>query len=100
MTLKKGDYVLATKYRDGDAGDHFCVGFYDRSFTSFGETRHFVTDGSGKPFRHNGFRRVARISTRRGNWIMAHLRVIEGMMNRFSVWHWYRAPWRELDEIS
>ena len=25
--LVRGDYVLATKYADGDPRDHFCVGF-------------------------------------------------------------------------
>jgi len=28
--MKHGDYVLATKYRDGDPQDHWAVGFYDR----------------------------------------------------------------------
>ena len=26
--LAQGDYVLATKYRDGDPCDHFVVGFF------------------------------------------------------------------------
>jgi len=28
--IKKGDYVLATKYSDGDPKDHFAVGFFDK----------------------------------------------------------------------
>ena len=50
--LKKGDYVLATKFSDGNPADNWCVGFYDRKET-FGSTnhpdvRHFVVDGDGK----------------------------------------------------
>lgn len=97
--MKPGDYVVATKYRDGDPGDQFCIGFYDGSYDHCGiETRHLVVDSEGKQFRPNGFRRVAKVSARRGTWMVQHLSLIEGMMNRFSVWHWYRAPWRELRE--
>ncbi len=95
--LTKGDYVLATKYRDGDPCDQFCVGFYDSSFSDGIGSRHMVVDSEGKQFRGNGFRRVARLSHRRGTWIVGHLALIEAHRDRFSVWHWYRAPWRELD---
>jgi hypothetical protein len=98
--IKKGDYVLATKYRDGDPGDQFCVGFYDSSFGDGLGTRHLVVDGDGKQFRRNGFRRVARIGRDRGEWIVKHLALIEQMQDRYSVWHWYRAPWQELAELS
>lgn len=30
--VEPGDYVLATKYFDGDPADQFCVGIYDRQF--------------------------------------------------------------------
>lgn len=96
-SFKKGDYVVATKYIDGDPGDQFCVGFYDRRFEHGSETRHLVTDRDGKQFRGNGFRRVERISARRGEWIVRNLNLIEQMQDMFSVWHWYRAPWSELD---
>jgi len=94
---EKGDYVLATKYSDGDPGDQFCIGFYAGRFDHYGQTRHLVDDAQGKPFRHNGFRRVAKISARRGEWMVKHLSMIE--RSRYSVWHWFRAPWRELTEI-
>ena len=95
--LKKGDYVLATKYRDGDPNDHFVVGVYDRSINNGIETRHMIVDSEGKQFRANGFRRVAKLGTKRGAWIVGHLTLIERERNRLSVWHWYRAAWRELN---
>lgn len=30
--FSKGDYVLASKYHDGDTGDQYAVGFYDSQF--------------------------------------------------------------------
>ena len=95
--IKVGDYVLATKYADGDPGDHFCVGFYHSSYDNGVGIRHLVVDNNGKQFRRNGFRRIARVSHDRGTWIVNHLQLIEGSMNRFSVWHWFRAPWKELE---
>lgn len=98
--VTKGDYVVATKYADGDPGDQFCVGFYDGSFEHAGQTRHLVIDSEGKNFRHNGFRRVARVGKERGQWMVSHLEHIEEMKDRFSVWHWWQAPWRELRAID
>ena len=96
--LKKGDYVLATKYRDGDPGDQFCVGFYDHFYMNGDSTRHLIVDGEGKQFRRNGFRRVAKVGRARGEWIVKHLKLIERMRDRYSVWHWYHAPWSELNQ--
>lgn len=96
---KPGDYVVATKYADGDPGDHFCIGFYQGNYDHFGKTRHHVVDDKGVSFRANGFRRVARIGTHRGAWMVAHLGHIERLKDRFSVWHWVKAPWRELEQV-
>jgi hypothetical protein len=98
--VAKGDYVVATKYSDGDPGDQFCIGFYNGSYDHYGQTRHLVVDGDGNNFRHNGFRRVARVGAKRGTWMVEHLTLIEAAKDRFSVWHWYRAPWRELNSIG
>lgn len=75
--VEKGDYVLGTKYRDGDPYDGYAVGFYDGCFDHFGQTRHLVVDGEGKQFRANGFRRVERISSQLGEWIVTNQRAIE-----------------------
>ena len=62
----KGDYVLATKFNDGDPGDNWAVGFYDREENG----RHFVTDNNGNQIRASGYRRVGRITTEYGNWLL------------------------------
>lgn len=97
---KIGDYVLATKYRDGDPGDHFVVGFYSGSFDNGHEVRHDIVDANGRKFRGNGFRRMALIGQERGAWIVKHAPQIETMRGRYSVWHWYRAPWLELNALT
>ena len=99
-TLKRGDYVLATKYGDGDPGDHFAVGFYVCPIANDPCKRHMVVDAARKPYRANGFRRVAKIGSARGTWIVNHLSLIEQCKDIYSVWHWFRAPWRELHAVD
>lgn len=92
----RGAYVVATKYADGDPGDQWCVGFYYG--TDDGTwPRHYVVDGNGLTFRHNGFRRVERVGTARGCWLVKNIPMIQRHMDRRSVWHWVHAPWRELE---
>jgi hypothetical protein len=81
-----GDYVLATKYGDGDPGDHFAVGYY-AGRTPLND-RHLVVHGEGIPFRANGFRRVKKISAGRGSWLVEHFPEIE--RSSHSVWWWAR----------
>lgn len=83
--MKKGDYVLATKYDDGDPQDQWAVGFYS------GETggRHYVVDANDNQFRGNGFRRAEKITVARGAWLLANVQAIEGSC--CSLWHWKRA---------
>ena len=61
-----GEYCLATKYDDGDPGDHWGLGFYS------GERggRYYIKDSGGKEIRANGFRRVARIRADVGTWLL------------------------------
>lgn len=91
--MNEGDYVVATKYRDGDPGDHFCVGFYAGPYDHYGETRHLVVDQNGNQFRANGFRRCESISFDRGKHIVSHMPLIERYRNSYSVWDWVNAPW-------
>lgn len=65
--LIPGDYVLATKYSDGDPHDQWCVGFFKE--TSDG--RHIVVDESGIAFRPSGFRRCEAISAEEGELILS-----------------------------
>lgn len=63
-----GDYVLATKYHDGDPGDNWALGFYDGVLDTQG--RHYVKDSAGRQIRGNGFRRVARVRPDVGRWML------------------------------
>lgn len=89
---KVGDYVLATKYNDGGAQDHWCVGFY-AGFTNpekYDPPRYDVVDNEGNNFRGNGFRRVEVITPERGAWILKHTRDIE--LSDRSLWYFARCP--------
>jgi hypothetical protein len=86
--MKQGDYVLATKYSDGDPRDHWCVGFYKKSFQAGTQTRHDIVDEGGSLFRHNGFRRVQHISRQEGGWLIESKNEIHFSK---SVWHFLRA---------
>lgn len=82
--MQKGDYVIATKWADGDPQDHWYIGLYDRE----ADGRHYVTDGEGNQVRGNGFRRVKKISAERGAWLLANAKQIE--QSGKSVWWWVR----------
>lgn len=71
--MKEGDYVLATKYSDGDPGDQFCVGFYSGKVFD----RFMVVDSNGAQFRANGFRRCEPISKEAGEYIVENMKDIE-----------------------
>lgn len=64
---KIGDYVLATKWSDGDPCDHFCVGF----FAGKDRDRYKVVDSDGNLFRANGFRRCETITQAEGESILS-----------------------------
>lgn len=67
-----GDYVLATKYHDGDPGDPWAVGIYAglHKLSDSDTGRHMVNDSAGKTIRPNGYRRVARIRKDVGRWLL------------------------------
>ena len=65
-----GDYVLATKYSDGDPGDSWALGFYAGQMPEYTPPRHDVVDSDGKRFRGNGYRRVACIRRDVGQWLL------------------------------
>ena len=76
--IQKGEYVLATKWSDGDPQDHWCVGFLDRvEGVEEKRIRYFVVDSDGEQFRANGFRRIARITAEFGKYLIEHSREIE-----------------------
>ena len=71
--MEHGDYVLATKYSDGDPCDQWAVGFYSGPTPS---DRHMVVDADGNQFRPGGFRRCEPITGDMGAWL---LRVVPPM---------------------
>ena len=85
--MKKGEYVCATKYQDGDPRDPFCIGYF-REMTH--HARFLIEDSSGKLFRANGFRRCQRISERVGAILVKGLKLIE--QGSASVWFWRYHP--------
>ena len=76
MNVNIGDYVLATKYKDGDPNDPWCVGFVYELM----DDRILVDDGNGHTFRLNGFRRAHRITQQFGDWL-----INEGVLDRISL---------------
>jgi hypothetical protein len=72
-----GDYVLATKWSDGDPGDPWALGFYagelemgnDRCEIKMAP-RHLVNNSAGQSIRPGGYRRVARIRKDVGAWLL------------------------------
>jgi hypothetical protein len=77
-------------------GDQFCIGFYNGFYDHYGQTRYLVVDTNGQSFRHNGFRRVRHVGAKRGKWMVDNIKLIEQLRDRFSVWHWWKASWKEL----
>lgn len=80
---KKGDYVLATKWSDGDPHDQWAVGFLSEKLDN---ERFLVVDKEGRSFRHNGFRRIKKITKDQGNDIISHTSLIEESSK--SLWDW------------
>jgi hypothetical protein len=67
--MVKGDYVLATKWSDGSAHDHWFVGYYNGEL-AYEHPRHDVVDDKGVSARGNGFRRVESITEDEGRYIL------------------------------
>jgi hypothetical protein len=77
LGLRVGDYVLATKYSDGDPGDAWALGFYAGELDMGNDRceikvapRYMVRDAAGNNIRGNGFRCVARIRKDVGRWLL------------------------------
>jgi hypothetical protein len=88
-----GHYVLATKYSDGDPGDAWALGFYAGTDKGPGEPRHIVLDAAGQCIRPNGFRRVGRIHTKVGTWLLANAQLLEFAPSKINLWGMYDWDW-------
>ena len=83
-SLAVGDYVLGTRWSDGDSREPFCVGFIVEIFEA---GRYAIADNKGKRFSGT-YRRAERISQERGAFIVANISHIEQGVR--SVWWWKR----------
>lgn len=81
-----GDYVLATKYSDGDPGDPWYVGFV----AGFLHNRILIADAENRVVRASGYRRAKRISRERGDWLLANKDAIA--QSASSLWYWVHHP--------
>lgn len=94
MNVEIGDYVLATKYHDGDPHDDWCVGFYDGlTNPEYNPPRYNIIDIEGRNFRGNGFRRIKKISKDRGKWILENKKNIN--LSGKSLWFFSRCKINE-----
>ena len=75
-TIYQGDYVLVTKYADGDPSDDWCIGFYRGEWKNGSQVRHDVVDHDGKLFRGNGFRRVEKVTQEEAVELLANKDVL------------------------
>ena len=97
--LELGDYVLATKYSDGDPQDQWAIGFYAGVTAPHYNPRRFdVVDNEGRNVRGNGFRRVEKISRERGEWILRHAKEIE--QSGLSMWNFATCPMTPNAELT
>lgn len=86
LTPAVGDYVLATKWHDGEPGDPWAVGFYGG--LEFGD-RHMVRHADGENIRPNGYRRVGRITPEIGAWLLKNAANLEFAPGKITLWGMY-----------
>lgn len=92
-----GDYVLATKWSDGDPGDPWAVGFYAGLDTFVPSSpRHMVKDAKGEIIRANGYRRVGRITHDIGKWLLENADRLESAPRKINLWGMY--DWESVNE--
>jgi hypothetical protein len=91
--LDKGDYVLATKYDDGDPLDGYAIGFFDSYLGKGSGYRYMIVDSAGRQYRGNGFRRAERISYEMGDWLVANRAAFEAL-SRISPINLWRFKYR------
>ncbi len=84
--LVKDDYVLATKWSDGDPQDQWCVGFFVGMLPKVNGDRYEVARANGALFRGNGFRRVEKITEEQGLFLLEHHQQIQN--DTQSLWEW------------
>lgn len=84
-----GDYVLATKYTDGDPMDPWFIGFYSGP-TTHTPPKYTITDVKGTPFCPYSFRKIKKITQKQGEWMLKNRELIQH--SGMPVWHFTQLP--------
>lgn len=87
--LNENDYVLATKYRDGDPQDEWAIGFFHSVLQEKCGDRFMVIDREGNQFRENGFRCAEKITPACGEWLLERVDLIERSGKSLWWWKWW-----------
>jgi len=87
-----GDYVVATKYTDGDPHDPWAIGFYQGTND---RGRCIVHDSDGKSIYSSGYSRIKKISGEKGKWLLDNHELVR--LSGFSVYHFVRLSMATLD---
>ena len=80
--LIDGDYVLATKWNDGDSRDHWFVGYFIKKEGD----RYFVGDKDGNLARFNGFRKCKKIHPAIGAYLVKNTLAISSI--KINLWEY------------
>lgn len=83
---KVGDYVLATKWSDGDPKDPWAIGVvsYVGGKAEKGTLRYYMVPGVG--VYNTGYRKCQVITPEQGKWILDLKDAIES--DQYSIWWW------------
>lgn len=81
-----GDYVLGTRWSDGDPGDPWAVGFLTAVHCTPLGQRFIVSHADGTPIRPAGYKHVRRLSFERGKWLLDNSRIIEDSGRKLGFW--------------
>lgn len=78
IEIKVGDYVLATKYSDGDPADNWAVGYVNEIKNRGNDRGYFVGNNETHSFRVGGYwGGCIRISGEVGGWLLQHSKLFE-----------------------
>lgn len=95
--MKPGDYVLATKYKDGHSADPWVVGYFVRKE----DDRFIVADENGKVLRASGFRKCIPISKDEGRFLLEEVEKLREDYIYLSIYGFLRSyRKRQKKEIS
>lgn len=89
--IKKGDYVLATKWQDGHSQDHWFVGL----FVEKEGDRFIVSDIEGNCARASGFRRCQKIHPAVGKYLVDNSQKLSAI--RLNLWEYVESDVHKIE---